>query len=108
MRKRLTLLFITFFFTCSLFSQLKIPILGLHLQKCNGVMAEDNNIVFQFFYDSTFTLTEYSSVSRLFYQIRKTEIKGNYVQKGDTLFLNDESSRFFPFIKDKIEYAALA
>jgi hypothetical protein len=91
------------FFTGVSFSQLKFPvyILGSGDFRLSG----SNEIsVFQFFSDSTFTLTNYRNLR---YKIIKSELRGNYLKHQDTLFLNDSLSKFYPFVKEKNYYKAL-
>jgi hypothetical protein len=85
-------------------SQFKIPVYVIGSKNLN--LDSSNNIqVFQFFSDSTFSLVNYHSIR---YNIFKSETRGRYLKNGDTLFLNDASSFFFPFIKEKNPYKELS
>ena len=85
-------------------SQIKIPVYVIGSQKLN--LDSSNNIaVFNFFTDSTFSLLSYHSDK---YDIYKSEFRGRYTKQGDTLFLNDPGSIFFPFTKEKNHYKELS
>lgn len=85
-------------------SQTKYPvyILGSKILNLDSTMSIQ---VFQFFSDSTFSLINYQTRR---HNISKSETKGRYWRQGDTLFLNDANSIFYPsgknnYIKDLAE-----
>ncbi len=102
MKKSALILFVSLY-VCVSWAQIKTPIytLGVNKQNCYDSLIEFDNIVFQFFADSTFTLTQYIVQGRYDYNIRSLTTEGEYLIKGDTLILNDSSSRFFPFVQEK-------
>ncbi len=109
MKTILALIFLLFSFFNG-FAQIKVPtyIFGMISHKCGeGIPSYGGTGFFQFFADSTFTLTSYRVVSKYFYRAEKTERKGKYIKLADTLFLRDSASIGYPFIKDTIHYAAL-
>jgi len=101
--KIIAAIFICFYSVRGL-SQIKIPVYIVGSKKLN--LDSSNNIkVFQFFSDSSFTLVSYHSIK---YNIYRLETRGRYSKRGDTLFLNDASSIFFPFTKEKDHYKELS
>jgi len=107
-----TILFAIILFLSSSYSfaQIKVPtyIFGRADEEFSGAIHKGGGTeFFQFFADSTFTLTKYSSVSKYFYQIKKNEHRGKYVKTADTLFLIDSASIGYPFTKDSSHFNAL-
>jgi len=89
-----------------LFAQAKFP-LYIFETKRGGFDGDSRNNVLQFFYDSTFTLTNYWKHGGWHAGPgNKSERKGRYIKHGDTLFLDDATSRFVLFAKESTEFEA--
>ena len=115
MRKILFVLFI-FAFSTRLTAQNKLPVYIFQLDyKWNGAFCgldksyqSYKSIIFQFFKDSTFTLTSNKMIPSFFSIEIKATHKGRYTQQGDTLFLNGSISKIYPFIKEQNHFKELA
>ena len=91
-----------FLFAGSAKAQLKIPrYLFSNVSKVSidESAIQYNHDIFQFFYDSTFSLTSYNTIGKCY--ITKVEKSGRYLISGDTLFLNDAISQYYPLMKEK-------
>jgi hypothetical protein len=91
-----------------LFAQEKFPLYIFETKK-GGFDGESRDNVLQFFSDSTFTLTNYWRLGGWIPGPgNKSERKGRYIKHGDTLFLDDATSRFALFAKEPTEFEILA
>jgi hypothetical protein len=114
-RKILFVLFICIF-SNRLIAQNKIPVYifqldnNYHQSFCGLDRSWESykTIIFQFFEDSTFTLTSCKAIPSFIPGKIKTTHKGRYTQQGDTLFLNDFISRAYPFMKEQNHFKELA
>jgi hypothetical protein len=91
-----------YLFAGSIKAQFKIP--RYSFSSTSKVSIEQsaiqyNHDIFQFFYDSTFSLISYNTIGKCY--IIKTERYGRYLKSGDTLFLKDSISQYYPLTKEK-------
>jgi hypothetical protein len=95
-----------FLFNYKGFTQVKFPVYIFGLYR-GGLDGDTENHILQFFPDSTFTVTNYKMTAPVYLAISKSELKGKYTKLGDTLFLSDSASKFYPFIKESNTLFAL-
>jgi hypothetical protein len=116
MRRKILFILFVFVFSNRLTAQNKLPVYIFQLDNnsyrsfCGLDKAYESykTIIFQFFEDSTFTLTSYNLNFSITSRKIKTIDTGRYTQQGDTLFLNNSISKAYPFIKEQNHFKELA